>query len=202
MPDESYGRHELLSFDDNIWARIRAVIPQPIEPEAEARLRTDIMDCCSWLRTQGARLGEGKKNAKAVQRPNKGQLSERERLAKGLRMAADAWTVIGGVHEDRLGFYKNLEAMAQEQECRLAQEPAMADDPWPMFVRKVAHCCRQAGLTIKRTGRVYENAKLPWFQKLMATIQSELLGKYGKPSTQSPQAFAAAITHALRGDGK
>ena len=46
MPDDSFGRRELLSFSDERWAKIISHLPKPLPAAAAERLRLDITDCC------------------------------------------------------------------------------------------------------------------------------------------------------------
>jgi hypothetical protein len=205
------GTREPLSFSDARWARITSHIPAPLSAEADARLRSAIMVCCSWYLTQRARLEEGTATAAAM-RAGKRQPSPFERLAKGLRMAADAWAKLGKIHDDRLGDvarYATLEAMAGDAERRLAAfrklgKPITMAGPWPLFVRKIARSCRAAGLNPTVTGRIYEHGKATWFQNFMAALNENLLGLEGKGRQleYNRDAFHAEIAKALRGDKK
>lgn len=77
-----------------------------------------------------------------------------------------------------------LESMAHDAERRLAGVRALGDsvtipDPWPAFVREIARCCREVGLSPTVTGRVYRTADAiapTWFQKFMAALDKNLLG--------------------------
>jgi hypothetical protein len=216
LSENSPGR-ELLPFSDDRWARIASRIPEPLSAKTDAHLRSAVTACCSWLLTQELRLQEGVDTAAAM-RGGKRQPAPLERLAKGLRMAADAWAKVGKIHDDRLGdigIYENLEAMARDAERRLAEirqlgESVRVAGPWPAFVRKIARCCREAGLTPTATGGVYENAKPTWFQKFMVALDKNLLGSKhllgidskDKQFERDHRAFYAAVAKALRGDGK
>jgi hypothetical protein len=181
---------------------MRRHFPEPLSAEADDRLRIAIAKCCSGFLTQRARLLEGQTSAKAIRHS--------ERLAKGLRMAVDAWASIGkirddrcGILDDRRGLYKTLELMAREAEDRLAQKPVTVPNPWPEFVRKVDRCCREVGLKPTTTGRVYGELdnKPTWFQKFMATLNANVLGDEGqrKKLKYSRAAFYAEIAKALGG---
>jgi len=200
-------------FSDARWARITAHIPEPLATEVDARLRSGVTECCSWFLSQKARLDEGQATAAAMRRRGKGQLAPLERLAKGLRLAADAWAKIGQFYDDRLGdidIYENLGPMARDAERRLARirqfgKPITVSNPWPEFVRKVARCLREAGLNPQVTGRVYEHGGRPaWFQAFMAELNENLLGMKGRGEQldYSRSAFYAEIAKALRGDRK
>jgi hypothetical protein len=215
LPANVPRRRELVLFSDDRWARITSPIPESLSAETDARLRAAITECCSWFLNQQAWLHEGAQSAAALQRPGKRQLASLERVAKGLRTAADAWATVGEIHDDRLGdigIYENLEAMARDAERRLAGirqlgEPVKVDGPWPVFVRKIARSCRGVGLKPTATGGVYENAKPTWFQKFMTTLDKNLLGskhllgidREGKQFERDHRAFYAAVAKALGG---
>ena len=207
LPENPSRSNELLPFSDERWGRIKGHSPGVLSPQADARLRSTILVCWSWLLMQRARLGEGQATAAAIHRPSRRELGDFERLAKGLRMAADAWKQIGDIHDDRLGDidnYENLEPMALDAERRLAVlrnlgSTTLAIDPWPVFVRKVARCLRQFDLELSWTGGVYEGTKPSWFQKFMAALDENLLGGAGG-SKHSLEAFYAEIAKAMRGD--
>ena len=77
-----------LFFSGNRWARLRRCIPEPLQPEDEARLREDITAACSWLLAEQARLALGTRTAAAIQKRGKRQPALLERLARNLRAAA------------------------------------------------------------------------------------------------------------------
>jgi hypothetical protein len=91
-----------LSFSDARWATITSHISEPLCAEADARLRSAVMECCSRFETERTRLEEGRATAAAM-RAGKRRPAPFERLTKGLRMASDAWSKIGNIHDDRLG---------------------------------------------------------------------------------------------------
>jgi hypothetical protein len=208
------------SFDDRRWARIKSPIPEPLSAENDARLRIAILACCSSFLTRRAYLQERTDSAAALRRPGKGQLAPFERVAKGLRMAADAWKQIGKIHDDHLGdidLYDKLEAMARDAERRLTAlgklaKPVTTLEPWPEFVRKVAQCCHDVGLKPTWTGRVYDekHAEPTWFQKFMAALDKNLLGskgllgmdKKGKQFERDHRALYAEVAKVMGGDKK
>jgi hypothetical protein len=211
LPEIDFRTREPLSFSDARWARITSAIPQPLSAEADARPRSGVMRCCSWLVTQQAQLQEGEATAAAV-RGGKKQPAPLERLARGLRMAADAWPKVRQINDDRLGdirIYENLETMARDAERRLAGirklgKPVTITSPWPEFVRSIARCCRAAGLKPTATGRTYEHGKPTWFQEFAAALNENLLGNEGKGRQlkYSRAAFYAEIAKAMRGVSK
>jgi hypothetical protein len=227
LPEKVSRRHEL-QFSDERWARITSTIPKRLPAEIDARLRSAVMACCSWFLTQQAHLQEGAATAAAMRKPGKRQLAPLERLVNGLRMAADAWKEISKlddsrtagnrrykIHDDRLGdigMYEDLEAMARDSERRLAGirqlgKPITMIGPWPVFVRKVAQCFRQIGITPTVTGRVYSSSwgtRPSWFQKFMAELNENLLGDEGKGKQlkYSRPAFYAEVAKTMRGDRK
>jgi hypothetical protein len=201
----------LLAFSDERWARITATIPEQLSPEANARLRDGITAQCSGYLTQQSQVKRGLDSAAAMRRPGKGQLAPLERLAKGLRMAADAWREIGKIHDDRLSDideYRRLEPMARDAERRLAVfvklgKPLTQEGPWREFVCRVADCCVEAGLNPTRTNRFYddERAKPTWFQQFMMALNDNLLGDNGKNKQLNYRkaAFYAEIAKAMSG---
>jgi hypothetical protein len=148
VPLPEVGRRELGYFSDASWARITKHIAEPLPPETDARLRDAVTACCSWLLTQQMRLKKGADTAGAMRSPGKGQPAPLERVAKGLRMAAnacaqrstvkrqlassvrvarglrmaaDGWAQIGDIFDDRLsdiGQYRALATLAQAAEQR------------------------------------------------------------------------------------
>jgi hypothetical protein len=220
---------ELLSFSDNRWAKLRCYIPEPLQPDDEARLCEDIKAACSWLLSEQARLALGRSTAAAMQKPSESQPALLERLAGHLRAAATDWKKItdladipharrGVIYDDRLSDirqYDALEAMAGDAERRLAGirklgEAKRVDDPWPIFVRKVAQCFREIGLRPTATGRVYDKGvagKPTWFQEFMAALDKNLLGikrligivGEDKQYERDPRAFHAEIAKILGG---
>jgi hypothetical protein len=224
-PEEHFRQFELLSIDDSIWAKIKSVIPgPPLQADADAKLRDAIRQCCSWFLSRRLQVEEARATAAAMRRPGKGQLAPLERLAKGLRMAADGWKdieeirkEIGEFHDDRrsdLRRFADAEMLAQDAERRLARirargKPVTVADPFREFVRKVARCCRDAGLNPTISGGIYEGAPPSWFQRLLAMLDKELLAnrlvgldQNNKQFERDPRAFYAEITKALQGDRK
>jgi hypothetical protein len=217
IPEHLLGSRELL-FSDARWAGITSHIPDSLAAETDARLRSAVTACCSWLLTQEMRLQAGTDTAAAMRSPGKGQRAPFPQVAESLRTAADAWVKIGKrIYDDRLGdicIYQKLEAMARDTERRVAGirklgKPINVAPPWPVFVRKVARCCREAGLDPTATGRIYEGAKPTWFQKFMAAIDKDVMGSRkllgidptGEQFERDHRAFYAAVAKALRGDG-
>jgi hypothetical protein len=214
---------------DNQWAKLRRYIPEPLQPDDEARLCEDIKAACSWLLSEQARLALGRRTAAAMQRPSESQPALLERLARHLRAAADDWKKIkeladspdvrrGVIYDDRLSDirqYDALEAMALDVERRLAGirklgEAEYVDDPWPIFVLKVAQCFREIGLRPTATGRIYDKGvagKPTWFQEFMAALDKDLLGikrligidSEDKEYKRDHRAFYAEIAKVLGG---
>jgi hypothetical protein len=215
IPSDRLNRRiQLSSISDTRWASIKKHIPksEALTAEADAGLRREIMECCSWWLTERARLEEGQRSAAAMRSPGKRQPAPLERLAKGLRMAADAWKNIPDFHDDRLSElrrFDDLEAMAQDAERRLTNflklgKPRTIESPWNEFVRKVADCWRREGIKPAVTGRVYDkvSAEPSSFQRFMAALNDNLLGDQGKGRERSERtraAFDAGIAKALRG---
>ena len=201
---------ELVSIGDEQWSRIRAHIPNAIAAEKEGQLRRAILTCCSAYLTRHSHLQEGAATAAAIRRTGGKQPAPLERLVKHLRMAGQAWSEISKMHDDRreiLSDYgDHLAAMAADAERRLKGirnlgTPTILVNPWPGFVRDVAECCRKADLTPTVTGDVYQNARPSWFQKLVFSLNENLLGLEGG-TRHGKAAFYAEIAKAMRGDGK
>jgi hypothetical protein len=214
LPESIFRSIELLAITDGQWKRLRDHIPAPLSPAADARLRSSVLESCSWFLTQQARLREGQATAEALRRPGKGQLSRIERWAKTARMAADAAKARGQFHDDRRSdlhrLDEQLEAVARDAERRLAGlraygEAKTHESPWRKFVRKMAQDVRAVGLNPTVTGEVYEGRAPTWFQEFMTALQEEVLGQDGRPIARadrkisgcSPAAFAAEIAKAL-----
>jgi hypothetical protein len=207
VPGNYFRSCELLSITDAQWRELKTYIPD-VPPEVDGLLRSRLLECCSWFLTENGKFNESLQTFTAMQRPGKGQPAAIERLAKGLRMAADAWPRAMGMHDDRLGDirqYNDLEAMARDVERRLAAfrkfgKPAIVTDPWPSFVRKAAQCFREVGIIPTVTGRIYLSSwgtKPTWFQKFFVGLNKTLLGKNGRRQ-HTPAAFYAEITKAMR----
>jgi hypothetical protein len=220
-PFSSAPSKELALFSDERWASIKEFIPEVLSVDADARLRTAVMACCSWFLTQNARVQEGQQTAVAIRDPGKRQLAPFKRMAKSLREAADAWKAVGkAVHDDRLSElreYDRLELMAQDAERRLQGfrrlgDPIHVADPWPEFVCRIADSCRKAGLNPTATGRGYDekNSKPSWFQRFVAALDKNLLGSRnllgvngkGEQVERDHRAFYAGIAKAMSGYGK
>jgi hypothetical protein len=209
---EDYSHNAELAFSDERWGIVLAHLPKELDPDAGDRLRDRITACCSWFLAQRALFREGQQTAAALRSSGKRQLALFERVAQGLRDAADAWRDIEQIHDDRLGDlsrYDDLEKLAQDAERRLASfgKLKLVTDPWPAFVCKVARCCREAGLNPTVTGRVYDSSwgtEPTWFQEFMASLNEDLLGDQGRGEQlrRSRAAFYAEVAKALRGDSK
>jgi hypothetical protein len=214
VPEHHFRKKELLFIDDERWRRLTSHFPINLTANADAALRGRLLECCSRFLTESDRMKEAQRTFSAMQRPGKGQPAGLARLAKGLRMAADAWEHIKGMHDDRvteISRFDDLEAMAADAERRLAAlralKPKNADRPSEEFVRNVAKCCRTIGLKPAVTGDLYdkEEVKLTWFQKFIVALDDELLGEAGiwwGKGRAFEQAKGAWITKAMRGDGK
>jgi hypothetical protein len=215
---ENFNRRiELGSFSDARWQRLREHIPATLSDEMRARLRVKISACVSRYLTRQAQLNEGMASAWALRRPGKRQAAPLERVAKGLRMAADAWKDIKdrAPSRHRPPFYDDqpsellqfdkLEDLAKDAERPLAGlrsfgKPQTIQRPWQDLVSELADCFRTEGINPTATGRTYElDAKVTWFQNFMWALQENLLGKQGRPAN-SRQAFASEVAKALRGD--
>jgi hypothetical protein len=201
---------ELLSIGDEQWSRIRAHLPKTLTTDKDNQLRRAILVCCSAYLTRYSRSQEGAATAAAVRRTGGKQPAPLERLAKHLLMAAEAWSEISEMYDDRRGILSDygdhLAAMAADAERRLKGirdlgAPTILINPWPGFVRGVAECCRKADLKPTATGDVYQNAKPSWFQKLVFALNENLLGIEGG-TRHGKAAFYAEIAKALRSDGK
>jgi hypothetical protein len=213
VPETHFRSRELSSIGDDLWNGLKKHFPKSLTPEADARLRFAILQCCSWYLTENDRFKESRQTFAAMQSPGKGQPAGLERLANGLRIAADAWADIRYIHHDRLtniSRFDDLEGMVADAERRLAAfratAPQTVDNPWPAFVREAARCLRAAGLTPGVTGRLYEaNAKLTWFQKFIVALSYDVLGNEGpwpNNSSASDQAKAESVKAAMRGGGR
>jgi hypothetical protein len=226
MPESFYGRRELSAIDDECWNRLKKHFPTILTDEADALLRSRILECCSWFLTENGKVKESRRTFAAMQR-GKRQPSVLERLANGLRVAADAWANIRrnphpqitherkvfeyerGIHDDRvtdISRFDGLEAMAADANRRLAAlsalKPQNTNQPFGEFVRKVARYCCEAGLEPGVTGRLYErDAKPTWFQKFIIALDRDLLGTEGPWPTKRKSSFdkgkAASIAKAL-----
>jgi hypothetical protein len=211
MPEDGFGPE--FAFSDDRWARIKSHLPNRLPADADKRLRITIAECRDWFLTQQVQLKEGMRSAMAARRRHK-QLAPLERLAKGLRMAVDAWASIGrirddrcGLLDDRRGLYKTLELMARGAEDRLARKPVKVPKPFPVLVRKVARCIETAGLDPIVAGRVYVD-KPTWFQEFIVALDKELLGsknlltfdkRKGEQFERDPRATYAAVARAMSG---
>jgi hypothetical protein len=117
------GQVQLLTYalTDGQWQRLRAHIPDQLEPAVETKLRTDIGLCCKHFLDHCRTLRDGGVTAEALKSPGKGALSAFEKLAKGLRLAADAWFTIGGDNEPNLAAWLD----------QLRKEPRLIEiGPW------------------------------------------------------------------------
>jgi hypothetical protein len=215
VPKRHFRNSQLLLDDDEIWNRLITHLPKILPADADKLLRTGILEACSSFLTENSKLREGRRTFAALQRTGKRQPAQFERWVKGLRMAADAWPHIKGVHDDRIteiSRFDVLEAWAADAERRLkalcALKPENAARPSETFVRDIAQICRAVGLRPGRTGSLYDDdkPKLTWFQKFIIALDDELLGKDGlwpgKKSVAYEKAKAAWIAKAMRGDGK
>jgi hypothetical protein len=203
VPERHFRSSELSFIDDDLWNRLQKHLPETLTATAAACLRDDVLECCSWFLTENGRFKEGRRAFAARHSV--------EQLAKGLRMAANAWVDIGKLPDVRAAYISrndDLEKMAGEAERQRvafrAFDPKDMTRPWEAFVRKVAKCCRKAGLEPGVTGRVYEeNAHPTWFQKFIIALNRDLLGSEGPwPNSRSAsdQAKAASVVLAMRGD--
>jgi hypothetical protein len=196
-PEADFGRRELLGFGDNIWAKISCHIPSELSAAADAQLRAGVGDCVGWLLTQGNRIQQGRKLAANTARI--------KRLAKKLQSAKDDLAKVGSIQDadnaldHRRGLDRGLDALAGGAAELAARKSVAVPQPWPEFVRKLARCCRDVGLKPIATGRGYEGVEPTWFQNFVLAIQRELLGDDGR-KPHSPEAFAAEIAVALRGE--
>jgi hypothetical protein len=203
-PERHFRIRELSSIDDDRWNGLKKHIPQNLTAEADGRLRSGVLECCSWFLTENDKIREARRTFAAMQ--------ELGRLAKGLRMAADAWVKIKEqpFHDDRvtdISRFDNLEAMAVDAERRFAALRAIESKyvvpPYEEFIRRVAKCCRTAGLKPTYTGRLYDyDDAATWFQKFVVALNRDLLGNEGPRRSASDEAEAAMITKAMRGDKK
>lgn len=219
-----YSAIVTLTMSDGMWERLRAHLPDLASPQ-EAKLRADIDRCCGTFLTRCRALRDGGVTAKALSSPGKRQPSSLEKLAKGLRLAADAWAEMRGnaapdyasrtsgkLIDDRLGPLSDLdpqllEALARDADRRLKAfrdtgEPVtMAARP--ELIRAVYKSLGDAGLTPTRTKRVYVSADAiapTWFQKFMAVLNDTVLGidGWGALSPHELPAFYSEIAEALR----
>jgi hypothetical protein len=93
------GRVGILEYAliDGQWQRLREHIPDQLAPDVEEELRANIGLCCLHFFDQCRVLRDGAATAAALKPPGgRGELSTFDKLAKGLRMAADAWAEMGG----------------------------------------------------------------------------------------------------------
>jgi hypothetical protein len=195
---------ELLSISNERWARISSCLP---EPNAADKLRAPILSCCSAYLTSRSDGERAAATAAAVRRPGKRQLAELEQLAESLRKAANAWAKLDRkIYDDRLSDirkFDELETLAADAERRLRGirqlgKPIDLQNPWPLFVRSIAECCRKAGLTPTATGAVYdERSKPSWFQEFVVAIKDNLIGDQGG-TRHSKAAQHAAVAKALQ----
>jgi hypothetical protein len=209
LPDDFSYRRELM-FSDQRWDGIKSHIPT-LDAESDAKLRASVTECCNWLITQKNKLKIGASTAAVMRSPGKRQPAPFERLATGLRMAADAWQEIikaGPIYDDRLTDirrFDSVQEIAQDAERRLAGYrklgPKRASPPFPEFVCMVARCCHAVGLDPIRTGRVYDpkNAGPAWFQQFVVALNDQLLGDEDR---LSEKALHSAVAQALRGYAK
>jgi hypothetical protein len=193
---------ELSSIGDGQWARISSCLP---DQSLADQLRAPILRCCSAYLTKRSEIAAAAATAAALRRPGKRQLAHLEQLSESLRKAANAWAKIDcRIYDDRLSeirIFDKLEDMARDAERRLRGilelgKPAELQNPWPLFVRSVAECCRRAGLKPTATGAVYDErrSKASWFQEFVVAINDNLLGH----RRHSKAAQYAEIAKALR----
>jgi len=217
-PNPFRGNCELLPgpATERRWVIVRRHIPAPLSAEADAALYGAIIECCSRYLTLRARYDAGRQSATALQKSGSKGVEPLAQLAKHLQAAADIWSTMRRIHDDRLGgdvgidLYDKLGAMAKNAErwhtVLDAIEHVKANDPWPQFVVLVSRACRKAGLKPKATGRMYEEgAKPTWFQEFMAELDKQLLGSQNlvqDDRQRDHRAFDAGIAKALRGDKK
>jgi hypothetical protein len=92
------GQARLLAYalTDGQWHRLREHIPDQLATDLETKLRTNIGLCCKHFFDQCRDLRDGGVTAAALKPPGKDQLSTFDKLANGLRMAANAWAEMGG----------------------------------------------------------------------------------------------------------
>lgn len=196
---------ELLSIGDQQWARISSCLP---EPHLADKLRSPVLSRCSAYLTNRSVVESAAATAAAVRRPGKRQLAHLEQLAESLRRAANAWAKLDRkIYDDRLSEirkFDELETLAADAERRLRGirqlgEPTDLHNPWPLFVRSIAECCRRAGLKPTATGAVYDErrSKPSWFQEFVVAIKDNLLGNQGG-TRHSKAAQYAEIAKALR----
>lgn len=200
----AYAGTQLLAISDERWTRIAGFIP---DAGMAAQLRGPVLRCCSAYLTERAIAERAAATAAAVRPPGKRQLAHLEQLAESLRKASDAWAKIDqNIYDDRLSdirMFDGLATLASDAERRLRGiaglgKPTELENPWPLFVRSVAECCRRVGLKPTASGGVYdERSKPSWFQQFVVAIHDNLLGSQGA-RRHSKAAQYAEIARALR----
>jgi hypothetical protein len=195
----------LLTISNERWARISLRVP---DLDLAERLRNPVLACCSAYLTNRSAIEQAAATAAAIRRPGKRQLAHLEQLAESLRKAAGAWAKLDRkLYDDRLSeirIFDGLENLAADAERRLRGirelgKPTDLPNPWPLFVRGIAECCRTAGLKPTATGAVYDERrpKPSWFQEFVVAIHDNLLGDQGG-RRHSKAAQYAEIARALR----
>ena len=92
------GQVRVLAYalSDGQWQRLRKHIPDQLAPALETNLRTSIDICCKQFLDRCRALRDSGVTSDALKSPGNGGLSTFEKLARGLRTAADAWAEMGG----------------------------------------------------------------------------------------------------------
>jgi hypothetical protein len=121
VPTPSQAQLLTYALTDGQWHRLKELIPDQLAPAVETELRTSIGLCCKHFLTHCRALRDGGVTAEALKSPGKGGLSAFKKLAKGLRLAADAWATIGGDTEPNYAAWLD----------RLRKEPGLNEvGPW------------------------------------------------------------------------
>jgi hypothetical protein len=195
-----------IQFGAERWANMRRRVPE-LPAEKDDELRDAISIACGGYLTRRGAVEMGEANAAALSGGAK-ELSEFERFAKALRVAASSWEALRGVYDDQLSDvrrFDELADMAADADRRLAAlralgEPTpIAGTPWRHFVGSLFKVCRRLDLKPTVMNRLYddETAKPTWFQEFVLAVNDHLLGEQGYKAA-STNAFHAETVAAVR----
>jgi hypothetical protein len=209
----NYSRRSQLVFSDGGWERVKTIVDPKMTGDAEILLREGVSRACDDFLSEVRLISEGAATASAVRKPAGKQPSPLEALHKNLKTAARNWSLVKGMHDDRLGVLSDLgdqlEAMASDAERRLVtlrqMKPAKPSPAAQSFIRAVARACRNVGLHPTANGRIYEEyGAATWFQEFIAVLNDNFLGLqgWGAPGSYTRNALFAEVAQAMSGEGK
>jgi hypothetical protein len=134
LPAPSIGRAS--NIRDTVWKRLRKHIPKALSPDAEARLRHEVSEACSWQKKQSDRFKEGLALAQVMKRPSKNQDGPMVGLRNSLQKAAQAWEKIKrpplGEPRQRLEERVVAETAAELKRVDPGIGLRLDETPWPV----------------------------------------------------------------------